>query len=160
MANLSTDHFLFRWIPLRGEIWHPIQPIPFWQKNSLITLILFELWLLWYVVQSQIHWITLYLIFTTWSFISVNHGLQNFYISCKAWNSTTINLRLALPSSISWKILLDGSVVWKSQKPKVNRGGCLDFWRLLTPFTGLFWKLFEGRNITKLKLDITSKAIV
>ena len=79
-------------------------------------------------------------------------------VNCEACNSTTINLSLALPSSISWKILLDGSVVWKSQKPKVNRGGCLDFWRLLTPFTGLFWKLFEGRNITKLKLDITSKA--
>ena len=32
-------------------------------------------------------------------------------VNCEACNSTTINLSLALPSSISWKILLDGSVV-------------------------------------------------
>ena len=33
---------------------------PFWQKNSLVTVILFELCLLWYLAQSQIHRITLY----------------------------------------------------------------------------------------------------
>ena len=33
---------------------------PFWQKNSLGALKLFELWLLWYLAQSQIHRITLY----------------------------------------------------------------------------------------------------
>ena len=33
---------------------------PFLQKNSLVTLILFELLLLWYLAQSQIHRITLY----------------------------------------------------------------------------------------------------
>ena len=33
---------------------------PFWQMNSLVTLILFELWLLWYLAQSQIHCTTLY----------------------------------------------------------------------------------------------------
>ena len=32
---------------------------PFWQKKNLITPILFELWLLWYLAQSQIHRITL-----------------------------------------------------------------------------------------------------
>ena len=32
----------------------------FWQKNSLVTLLLFELWLFWYWAQSQIHRITLY----------------------------------------------------------------------------------------------------
>ena len=34
----------------------------FWPKDSLVTLILFELWLLWYLAQSQIHQITLYYI--------------------------------------------------------------------------------------------------
>ena len=33
---------------------------PLWQKNSLVTLTLFELWLSWYLAQSQIHRITLY----------------------------------------------------------------------------------------------------
>ena len=33
----------------------------FWRKDSLVTLIFFELWLLWYLAQSQIHCITLYL---------------------------------------------------------------------------------------------------
>ena len=32
----------------------------FWPKDSLVTLILFELWLLWYSAQSQIHHTTLY----------------------------------------------------------------------------------------------------
>ena len=32
----------------------------FWPKDSFVTLILFELWLLWYLAQSQIHRITLY----------------------------------------------------------------------------------------------------
>ena len=32
----------------------------FWPKDSLVTLILFELWLLWYLAQSQIHRINLY----------------------------------------------------------------------------------------------------
>ena len=31
----------------------------FWQKDSLVTLLLFELWLLWYLAQCQIHRITL-----------------------------------------------------------------------------------------------------
>ena len=31
-------------------------------NDSLVTLILFELWLLWYLAQSQIHRITLYLV--------------------------------------------------------------------------------------------------
>ena len=32
----------------------------FWQKNSFVNLLHFELWLLWYLAQSQIHRITLY----------------------------------------------------------------------------------------------------
>ena len=32
----------------------------FWPKDILVSLILFELWLLWYLAQSQIHRITLY----------------------------------------------------------------------------------------------------
>ena len=34
---------------------------PFWQKDSVVTLILFELWILWYLVQFQILVTSLYL---------------------------------------------------------------------------------------------------
>ena len=68
---------------------------PFWQKNSLVTLILFELQLLWYLAQSQIHRITLYFILydnhrTYWAFsvivcLKIKHSASNF--SCKAISS-------------------------------------------------------------------------
>ena len=52
----------------------------FWPKDSLVTFILFELWLLWYLAQSQIHRIPLY----TWTDIEKyfsNHAcdIMNIY---------------------------------------------------------------------------------
>ena len=67
----------------------------FWPKDNLVTLILFELQLLWYLAQSQIHRITLYFILydnhrTYWAFsvivcLKIKHSASNF--SCKAISS-------------------------------------------------------------------------
>ena len=39
----------------------------FWPKESLVTLIIFELWVLWYLAQSHIHRITLYIVIKAFS---------------------------------------------------------------------------------------------
>ena len=83
---------------------------PFWQKNSLVTLILFELWLLWYLAQSQILWITLYL---------KNH--QKNFISVRFWGTffgsfipkfTLIRLGILLFGSWYVAFIFDVRHIW------------------------------------------------
>ena len=54
---------------------------PFWQKNILVTLILFELRLLCYLAQSQIHRITLYFLICTYLNILVQSQIFVMYQS-------------------------------------------------------------------------------
>ena len=60
----------------------------FWQKDSLVTFILFELCLLWYLAQSQILVTSLYLMFEkSNNFDFMNHQIYNItrYISTLSW---------------------------------------------------------------------------
>ena len=94
---------LFFWqndCPIRGE---------FWQKNSFITHILFELCLFWYLAQSTYLWDTLYIynIFKrklnlcqkTSNFVSLYWKLDNpYYHVAKARSSNQIfRSRTSLP---------------------------------------------------------------
>ena len=62
-----------------------------WQKNSLVTLILFELWLFWYLAQSQVLGNSLYdlcgkkigTLRIILSGLSVHIQLQKYFFQCK-----------------------------------------------------------------------------
>ena len=81
----------------------------FWPKDSLVTLILFELWLLWYLAQSQIHRITLYILtkyFTNFYHFAHHFSKISTYLSeRKFWLHQIIPFFLALKSIFGQKIM-------------------------------------------------------
>ena len=64
----------------------------FWQKDSLVTLTLFELRLLWYLAQSQILVTTLYFIDTIWYAIykCPSKYVQFVLRACFVWSTSLI----------------------------------------------------------------------
>ena len=83
---------------------------PFWQKNILVTLILFELRLLCYLAQSQIHRITLYFLICTYLNILVQSQIFVMYQSTQ-WRHKSKKFenlgRCALVIPKNWGVWVD-----------------------------------------------------
>ena len=76
---------------------------PFWQKKRLVTLILFELCLLWYLAQSQILVISLFIHiskpvmdgFTLWQLIYMIYlYLNNLFIISQLWSNKNSRVKI------------------------------------------------------------------
>ena len=109
-----------------------------WPKDSLVTLILFELWIIWYSAQSQIHRIiiTLYLQYTC---ISIKSKVHIKYTYCGSFPSG--------PSLISYTrwmwcysyhlICFKKSSVTAKWKPLMLVARLVELWKKTFFFLGL-----------------------